>query len=302
MNVRATQPNKQQGVALVLVVWFLTLITVLLAAFTLLSRTENMQSRYLHDTARARYAAEAGINHAVFALMLPDPTLRYIPDGRVYKTKFGKADLEVEVTDESGLIDLNSADIGTLSRLFMAHGKPQEQADAIAAAVVDWRDADDMVSPNGAEKDEYEAADYAYTPRNQPFATVSEIQQVMGVDHEFYRRIADAITIYSGGGMPNFGFAPLSVLQSVPELQGGLAQALLQARHQYDPHRGTGSPPIMPDGRPLSLNGGSGVYTIRCRAKLANGATTTVDATVRIGGGFSGLAYTILRWQDGHTL
>ncbi|MFA7487684.1 MAG: hypothetical protein WCY72_06300 [Lysobacteraceae bacterium] len=298
MSLPATAP-RQRGVAFIIVIWLLALLTILLGAFALISRTEGMQARHMYDATVARYAAEAGINQAAYFLSVPDQELRWIPDGREYQVVFDEFDIRVKVTDESGLIDLNAADIGTLTELFAGIGVEQDQADALAAAIQDWRDADDLVSPNGAEDAEYAAAGYSWGPRNAPFDLVSELLQVLGMTPDIYRQVERSLTVYAGQSRPNLAFAPYEILLSLPGMTPEMAQQIIQARHEWDPASGM-PPPLLPDGSPLMAQGGTGTYSIESRATLPNGAWTQVDATIRLGGGgVSGMAYTILRWQDG---
>lgn len=296
---RPVASTRQHGVAFIIVVWLLALLTILLGAFALISRTEGMQARHMYDATVARYAAEAGINQAAYFLSVPDQELRWIPDGREYQVVFDEFDIRVKVTDESGLIDLNAADIGTLTELFAGIGVEQDQADALAAAIQDWRDADDLVSPNGAEDAEYAAAGYSWGPRNAPFDLVSELLQVLGMTPDIYRQVERSLTVYAGQSRPNLAFAPYEILLSLPGMTPEMAQQIIQARHEWDPSSGM-PPPMLPDGSPLMAQGGTGTYSIESRATLPNGAWTQVDATIRLGGGgVSGMAYTILRWQDG---
>lgn len=300
--LQSSPRSHERGVAFILVLWLLALLTILLGSFALITRTEGLQARHLFDTTAAHYAAEAGVNRAVFQMATPDPQQRWIPDGRKYELEFEGAALRLAVTDESGLIDLNAADTLTLSNLFLAQGVEQAQADALADAILDWRDTDDLVSPNGAEDANYDAEGYAYGAKDAPFDTVSEVQQVMGMSYELFERVAPALTIYSGQPLPNPAFAPMQVLRSLPGMNETLAQQLIDARHAWDPLSGA-PPPVLPDGTPLMAQGGSGTYSIAARATLPNGAWTELEATVRLGGaGVSGLAYTVLRWQDGETL
>jgi len=292
----------QRGVAFILVLWLLALLTILLGSFALVSRTEAIQARHLYDTTAARYAAEAGVNRAVFHLSVADPTQRWLPDGRAYEFEFEGAQLKLEITDESGLIDLNASDTQTLNLFFVAHGLDEQAAASLADAILDWRDTDDLVSPNGAEDPDYEAAGLDYGAKDAPFDTVSEVQQVLGMTPQLFARVAPALTIYSGQPEPNPAFAPWEVLRARIGMTDELARAVIEARHAWDPTLG-GPPPTLPDGTPLMAQGGTGTYSIAARATLPNGAWTQLEATLRLGGaGASGLAYTVLRWQDGETL
>ncbi len=294
-------PASQRGVAFIVVIWLMALLVILLGAFALIARTEGMHARHLYDAAVARYAAEAGINEAAYFLSVPDPQMRWTPDGRGYAVSFDDAEVEVKITDESGLVDLNVADQGMLVELFLGAGVEADQAAALAAVIQDWWDLDDLISPNGAEDDDYAAGGYTWGAKDAPFAMVSELLQVFGMTPEIYNKIETAVTVYGGQSRPNLAFAPLEVILSIPGMTPELAQQIIDARHAWDPTSGA-PPPLLPDGTPLMAQGGTGTYSIESRATLPNGTWTQVDATIRLGGGgVSGMAYTVLRWQDGKT-
>ena len=293
--------RRQRGVAFIVVIWLMALLVILLGAFALIARVEGMQARHLYDATVARYAAEAGINEAAYFLSIPDPQLRWIPDGRAYQMDFDDARIELRITDESGLVDLNVADQSMLAELFVGVGVEPDQALELAAAIQDWRDPDDLVSPNGAEDDEYIAAGLDWGPKNAPFDMVSELLQVLGMSHELYRRVERSVTVFGGQSRPNLAFAPLEVIMAIPGMTPDLAQQIIAERHAWDPTSGA-PPPMLPDGTTLMAQGGTGTYSIESRATLPNGTWTQVDATIRLGGGgVSGMAFTVLRWQDGTT-
>ena len=140
--------------------------------------------------------------------------------------------------------------------------------------------------------------------RNAPFQTVGEVQQVLGMNYDLYEKIESAITIYGGGVQPNPAYAPLEVLLALPGMTPDLAQQLIAARQQVLPGQGAPGQPgaaglTLPDGTPVVANGGGNTYTIRSRATLANGASTVLDASIRLGGvGAAGQPYTVLRWDQ----
>lgn len=293
---------RSRGVALIFVLWLLALLTLLLGSFALITRTESLQARHLFDTTRARYAAEAGINQAAWSLSLPDPTMRWLPDGREYRIQFEEAEISIRITDESGLIDLNAAEVQTFTNLFVAAGVDLAAATAIAESILDWRDGDDLKMLNGAEDADYRAAGYPYGAKDAPFDLVAELQQVMGMDYELYLRVAPALTVYSGQAVPNLAYAPIEVIRAFPNIDPAMAQLLIEQRQAWVP--GLGLPaPTLPDGTPLVAEGGTGTYSIESRATLPNGAFTELRVTLRLGGsGISGRAFSVLRWQDSSAL
>jgi general secretion pathway protein K len=292
--------TRQRGVALLIVLWVLALVAVLLGGFVLLARTEQLEARHLADGAQARYAAEAGVSRAVYELMRPNPDTRWVADGRPYKITFEEIEVEVRVSDEGGKVDINAADEQTLAALFGLAGVEREQAARLTDAVLDWRDPDDLVRPNGAEKAEYEAAGLTYHPSNTGFATLGELQQVLGMDYELFRKLRPFVTVYSRSGRPNFGLAPMQLLQLLPGVTPELAQQLVEIRQHTLPGDPAAQALKLPDGTPLVAGGGSGTYTVQSLATLSNGMHSGLTAVIRLGGAPGARAYTALEWRLGN--
>jgi general secretion pathway protein K len=75
-----------------------------------------------------------------------------------------------------------------LSALFETLGLGHEKAQSLADAIVDFRDPDNLIRLQGAEKSQYQAAGLAWGPKNGPFEDVEEVQQVFGMTHAIYDR------------------------------------------------------------------------------------------------------------------
>jgi general secretion pathway protein K len=293
-----------RGVAFLLVLWVIAMLSILLGSFSLIARTENLQSRHLFDATQARYAAEAGLNLAVFELRKSDPLARWIGDGRPYAFGYGEAQVEVRITDDSGKIDINAVNsLDTLTNLFMANGVAEEQAQALTAAIIDWKDPDDESQPNGAEIAQYKAAGLSYGPKNAPFDTVSELQQVLGMNYALYAKLEPSLTIYSGRSEPNAAYASSPETLMAAGCTLDQAQQLIQQRQALATADMATAGLMGCDGTtPLVAGGGGLTYSVKSRAKLPNGASTTLDATIRMGGiNAAGRPFVILRWRDGET-
>lgn len=290
---------RQRGTALLLVLWVVTLLGILLGSFVVLARAEQLQTRYLFDSTRARYAAEAGISRAIYEMRRADPLTRWVPDGRKYELTFDDAKIEVAITDESGKVDLNMADELLLLTLFKQAGADEDRATHLVDAVMDWRDPDDLVRPFGAEKPDYEAAGLPYGPSGRGFALAGELQQVLGMDYELYRALAPLVTVYARTARPNPAYASPEVLALLPGITPDIATQLVDQRRQMPPELLAANAPVLPDGTRMSPTGGGLTYTVQSRATLPNGAWTVLDTTVRIGGTPGGRAYSVLRWREG---
>ena len=293
-----SRQGHQRGVAFILVLWVIALMSILLGSFAVIARTENLQARHLFDATAARYAAEAGIHRAAYELRNPDPLTRWVADGRPYEFEFDGNRIELRMTDDSGKVDINVADSVMLKALFQASDIEEMRAEQLADAIVDWRDPDDLVSPQGAEESEYKSADLKYSPRNAPFETVSEVQQVLGMDYDTYHRVEKALTLYSGRNQPAAAYAPIEVLRALPGMTEEQAQMFLTQRQAVGP--GMPYNMTLPDGTAVMAEGGGLTYSIESRATLPNGSSTRLDATIRLGGqGVGGRPFVVLRWRDG---
>lgn len=275
----------QRGVALLLVLWACTLLAILLGGYAALARTEGLQARYDFAQTQAHYAAEAGVMRAVYGLQDPQAKQRWIGDGRTYTFHYGDATVRLSSVDEGGKVDLNAASPEVLQALFQATGMPQAQAQVLAGRVVDWRNPVSLVGAADSGRAAYAAAGRDYGPRNAPFASVEELQMVLGVTPALYRQLAGVITIWSGSTSPDPDMAPPLALAAIPGMTKQQQSAIEAARlkHANDPS--------------LILNNGT-THSIRSEATLADGTRAALRVTVRLQSG-QAQSYAVLRWREG---
>lgn len=278
--------HRARGAALILVLWLVALLAALIGAFAMTSQTEYMQGRTLGSSLVAGQAARAGLEYAATRVSHPDPRVQWLPDGRAYPWAFAGAQVEVRIIDESGKLDLNASEAATLSALMRVTGAEPEQADIVAAAIVDWRDADDLTQPmGGAEDPQYAAAGLPWGAKDAPFETVGEVEQVLGMTPALYAALAPHLTIHSGLPIPDTRFASGEVLAAM-----GIDAAPVLAQRERPPQ----------PGEPSFVGAGSGTYSIDSRARLRDGRESVLRAVVRLGpSGVPGSAFTVLRWEEG---
>jgi general secretion pathway protein K len=287
----------QSGVALVMVLWILLLVTISTGAYTLMARMDQLEAHTVLWGTRARLAAEAGLNMAILSLRDPDEEQRWIADGRPYALVYDDARIEVQVTDERGKLNINKASEETLARLFVSNGLEEEDAAVLAAAVLDWTDEDNMVRPNGAEDEEYLSAGYQAGPANRAFIMVEEMLQVFGLSWELFEKMEPGLTVASDGGLPDPAFAPVEALLALPDITPEDALNFVEERHSQEGN--TGPALSLPNGQVAVARGLGLTYSIVSRATLPNGVWDQVGATISLGGNRNGLPFRILRWQEG---
>jgi general secretion pathway protein K len=281
------QRSRQRGVALLLVLWACTLLAILLGGYAVLARTEGLQTRYQFAQTQAHYAAEAGIMRAFYGLQDPVIQRRWIGDGRVYAMQYDEATIKVSAVSENGKVDLNSSTPEVLQGLFQAAGMVPAQAQALVGKVVEWRSASLVPADVSSRHAAYAAAGRDYGPRNGPFASIEELQLVLGMTPEIYRVVAPDITIWSGNASPDTNTAPPLALAAIPGMTAQQESAIQATRlaNANDPS--------------MALNSGT-THSIRSEATLADGTHAVLRATMRVQTGQAGAQpYAVLRWQEG---
>lgn len=297
MSRRSSAPAPARGAALLLVLWLVVLLTGLIAIFGSLARTEGLQGRTLARGTAARFAAEAGLEVAALHLQGADPQQRWLPDGRPQQFTFEGHAVEVRVLDESAKVDLNAAPADVLTGLFVALGEPAERGRALAGAIQDFRDTDDLLSPEGgAEDPDYARAGLPYGAKDRPFETVSELRQVLGLQPALFDRVRPFLTVYTGQARPTPTFAALPVLQALGMTPEQIAVVLSQRGEATLP----GQPVALPGQLATLAAQGTGTYSVSSQATRADGTRVRIQAAIRIGaGGGSGQLYLPLSWRVG---
>jgi len=287
----------QRGIALVLVLWILLLVTISTGSYTLTARMDTLEAHTVLSGTQARMGAEAGLNLAVMSLRDPDETTRLIPDGRPYSVVYEDMLVEVRVTDERGKLDINQADENTLINLLTANGLDGQDATLLAAAIKDWSDSDEIERANGAELEAYEAAGLAVGPANRPFIMTEELLQVLGMTWTLYTQIEPGVTVHSRAALPNPAYAPAEALLALPDMTSEEALNFVAQRHSEESL--TDLDLVLPGGEVAMAQGRGLTYSIVAKATLPNGIWDQVDATVRLGANSNGRPYTVLRWREG---
>ena len=291
-------PNRfpmQSGIALVLVLWMLALLSLIAANLVFSSRTAVLVAGNLQSQAKAEALADAGAYKAIHELARPqtDPQ-RWKGNGLTHLWNFQDAELRVTIIDESAKVDLNAAPTVLLKGLFRAVGVAEPDADALADAVADWRDADDLRSLHGAEKADYAAAGRDYGPANAPFETIEELRQVLGMNDVLFRKLERLVTVYSRRAAINSAAAPREVLLALPGATPEQVDYFLgQRRILLD--QGLPAPPF-PGVQGLSADASGSAFSIQVEALLGDNVRFSREAVVRLTGDIRE-PVTVLAWR-----
>ncbi len=190
----------EQGVALILVLWILVLLTLLVMDFAFATRLETRVVRNYLEEAQAYYLAQAAVQ-AALAEILEDYDYTYLEEGD--QLVFAKRNLpegkeneapnrrdltlgpglySYELADEESKININVITQPRLRALLKETGlKDSRLRSIIADSILDWIDSDHLHKLNGAEDDYYESSGLPYEAKDRRIDTIEEILLVRGV-------------------------------------------------------------------------------------------------------------------------
>ena len=182
-----------------MVLWIFLVLTVLVGEFSRGMRDDAIATHNLAEEIQARGVAMAAINLGIYRTLRAretdtedtqntqnevDQEERWVPDGTWHDGSYGGGTYSVRLIDEGGKIGLNRADETLLRRVFANLGLDQDTQEALADAILDWRDPDSLVRLHGAEDEYYLALPRPYAAKNGPFDSVEELLLVRGVTRE----------------------------------------------------------------------------------------------------------------------
>ncbi len=270
----AAGADRQRGIALVVVMWLVVLLTVIGSSHARNMRIETSLAFNHVGTARARALAEAGINRAIMELFVSDTATRWQFNGTAYQLQLDGGSVNIAIRDASGLLDLNNADPAQLEAVFDAAGAEEADSQRLADAILDWRDKDQLRRLHGAEDNDYRHAGLDWGSRDGPFASVDELRYVLGMTHELFERLAPYLTVHSSQNDVNLKYAPAWLFTVLTNTEQEATET-----------------PLIDDTQP------AGPFHITAWATSNRGARASVEAVLSIAR--TGEApYTILSWHE----
>ena len=193
--------ESRRGSVLVGLLWCLAVLSVVVIGVLHTARMDLLVVKNYGDRIQAHYLALAGIEKAK-ALLYQDARERsrsgrhhsgalYDAPEQFRDVAFGRGQFRVfrrgredegggtlyGISDEESRLNVNVASAEELGQLY---GMTPD----VVAAIQDWRDDDNTVTPGGAEIEYYASLQPPSQPRNGPLQTVRELLMVRGVSRE----------------------------------------------------------------------------------------------------------------------
>src|SRR4030042_3307387 len=224
----------QKGVALIMVLWIIAILSVVVLEFCFGMRTEVNITKNFKDELHPSAMAEGGVGRANLELSykhdakvqqlrktwkaeeIPPEKKEWVTDGRPYLLPLHQEVCEIRIMSEAGKININTVSEITLRKVMGNLGLEVEARDIVVDSIMDWRDPDDFYRVNGAENDYYQSLKEPYNCKNGNLDSIEELLLVRGVTSDlFYGRkeikkgeegikvdrvgLKDIFSIYSSG-------------------------------------------------------------------------------------------------------
>jgi general secretion pathway protein K len=255
-----------RGVALIMVLWVMVILSVVALEFSFAMRTEITITKN-HKEDLQRYAmAEGGVQRAIAELIYKhDPRTQqmkktlsleeispeqqeWVADGRPYTVSFDQGSCEIRIMSEAGKININLVSESLLRKVIGQLGLEGEARDVVVDSILDWRDPNDLYRANGAENDYYLSLKEPYYCKNGNLDAIEELLLIKGVTPELYHGkkgtqegeegttdrvgLKDLFSIYAPGEQVDINSATLLVINMVLGIPREVSQQMVKAREE----------------------------------------------------------------------
>ncbi len=276
-NSTPPKRSRERGVALVLVLWVLALLTVLMVGFAGGARTELQLARNQWQSAQARAIADYGVAAVLLNLLDSAPETRWHADGQPHSLSYDGGTVQVSVTDEAGKIDLNAAPDELLLGLFRTLGLDEAEAGQLVGAIAQWKRL-----RHAESGDDDRNVPSRPLRGDGPFLAVEELRGVAGVTPAVYDLVSPFLTVYSYRPQIDPLTAPIEVLRSLPGAKPAEVDAFVAARTRLGPV--PGALPALNGVGDLVGHTALRTVTITAAAKTDGGTRFTRSAVVALVG------------------
>jgi general secretion pathway protein K len=232
--------DRRRGIVLVTVLWSIALLSALAMAASVSFRQFAGVAAISRDRVQGEALLTAGLEVAVdIAAGAAERPLNGIETVITLSTGTVRA----RVSDEGGRIDIGKAPVEVLASLLRAVGAPDQQADGVARAIVQWRERPDSESGSnvgnnpgnnnvGANAANSDASGSTKPPvPDHPFADVLELARIPAMAPAWIAAMQPLTTVY-GSETVNPLTAPPQVIAALPGVDRNQLAAFLAVRRQ----------------------------------------------------------------------
>jgi general secretion pathway protein K len=312
---------KNRGAALLAVLWLVAGLSAIALTIANTVRGETERSSTEADGLKAYYLAAGSVDRVLLylervssnpgnpgrrrasaAAVQPSPLLPALvtPVTRFVELDFPTGVASAEIIPETSKLDVNKASPKDLLNLLLALGQDPNQAEQIAAAIIDWRGG----SPGSAFDQYYLSLTPSFEARHASFQEIEELLLVRGVTSDLFyggyspnaqgqliahAGLRDCLSVFGSVTSFDVNTVEPAVMEAIgipPESAFGIdalrKSAPIISPGQLAPFRGNGGPVGRLAIQPIAIGTQAVALTVRAtaRLKLSNGQLSDVRRTV----------------------
>lgn len=207
MNIRFKQHSQRSGIALVIVMISVFVLSMLAAGFAYSMKVETKLARNAFNEAELQWLGRSGVEYAcwILAQQLIIGAEPYDAMNQVWaggnggsgtsnspltavtkEVPLGHGKFTWKITDMDRKANINTAGDAMLQQALTLMGVDAAEMTPVVNAVLDWIDPDDRPRIEGCESDYYENLDPPYTAKNGPVDDLTEMLFIRGVSPELF--------------------------------------------------------------------------------------------------------------------
>jgi general secretion pathway protein K len=185
----------KHGVALMMTLWILVILTVIAMNFSFSTRYGSMGTRNFKTDTRAYYLAVSAYEEALLYLLSDkEPKVDFIDEDGNFRTdaerepitgikELDGAEVSLSISDEESRLNINVMKRDLLLKLLELADVPDDSKQIIADSIADWIDQDDLHHLSGAEDEHY--GPLGYRAKNNPMDVPEELLLIRGFLPEY---------------------------------------------------------------------------------------------------------------------
>ncbi len=256
--------RSQEGMALLVTLMVVSLLTAITAHFGLSVRHEIVASTHAKDRNLIRAATVSGVHWGMAAIVKDSEDNTFesshdswakLEEDETLKSLFQRAELKLEVIDLAGRLQINSLAKSNevddkvalrsqeILRNLLNSGEfaieNEDHADEIVDSIVDWLDDGDTEEDLGAENSYYLSLQPPHEARNGPIEDINELQLVKGIRNQEdlwngtkdTAALVDYLTVHGNDGKININTADTLLLLALSnDIDKDLAEKMIDYR------------------------------------------------------------------------
>lgn len=206
--MKIPRENSDSGIALIMVMIAIFVLSVLVGAFAYAMKVETKLAQNADNGETLTWLGRSGVELARYVLAEqlavngePYDSLNQIwaggPGGIASSNsplvgisltgyQIGNGTVSIKITDLERKVNVNTADEQMLQKALTSIGVDAGEVPIISDGILDWIDLDDVTRVNGAESDYYQSLNPPYFAKNGVIDDLSELLLIRGVSQDLY--------------------------------------------------------------------------------------------------------------------